>query len=369
MLFANATSCFMGTPVPENCAFLPSSRACILCDQNLNQSNVYTGIEFLYWEAGLDGLEYAFQNKGTSSNQKGTMHKINGSWEPAVRLSLGYHLPHDNWRLDGAFTYFQASVDKHAQQLFDTTNPNGSGLIATWISPFAFQGNTSSYSGSNLLNIQWVDALAHWKFTANIFDIALKHSLCLGTQLSIDPGFGLKIATLQNYYKVTYLTGPYTRGNIISSRIPMKNRSLNIGPSVSLGTHWTFDRYWSLNAHIAGSLLSSRFTVARNETDLYSFFDSQSNLLLASEYVHLHDNYWTFRPEADLQFTLRFGNCYCRKDSVIYYAFSLGYEMQCWWKQNMLLRYVDGEALRAQAVPTQGDLFFQGLTLGAEIDF
>ncbi len=366
ILFADATSCFMDTPVPNNCAYLPPTRSCILCDKNINQSNVYTGVEFLYWEAGLDGLEYAFQNKGTAFHQKGTMHKISGSWEPALRIFLGYHLPHDNWRLDGSFTYFQTTVDHHTQQLFDRASPNGGGLIATWTSPFAFAGNTSSPSGSTPLNIQWIDALAHWDFTANIVDIMLKHSLCIGTQLSIDPGFGLKIATLQNYYKVLYLTGPNTaNGDIHSSNVPMKNRSLNIGPEASLASHWTFNSNWSFNALVSGSLLSSRFSVSRNETDIYSY----TGVPAATEFIHLNDTYWTFRPQGALHFDLRFGNCLCRQDSVIYYAFSLGYEMQYWWKQNMLLRYVDGEALRAQVAPTQGDLFFQGLTLGAEIDF
>lgn len=356
----------------SSCSYLPPCRNCILLQEPPRQSNLYTALDFLYWEGSEGGLEYAFKNKGTQFQQRGQMHKPHFEWEPAARFLLGYFLSQDKWwTLNFFFTYFGTRVKDQVEHLFDRTSSDpGTGIIAVWTAPFAF--------GETTLGARWEQSRADWKLRAYIFDGLLGHSLCVSSSLSIQPAFGLKLALLQQRYKVSYELGntilygtdggaPFFDQSLISSHINMKNRSWNIGPAFALASRWHFRCHWSAFAAASAALFASHFAVKRNETDLA--LDSNSSDIL-SDFIHLADSHWTFRPQAALQLGLSWSHCHCYQNRTLFYALSLAYEAQYWWKQNMLLRYVDGtRQIFTELAPTQGDLFFQGLTLDARLDF
>ncbi len=358
---------FMGAEVPSRCSYLAPHRNCILSNEKLHQTNFYTALDFLYWQGGMDGLEYAFQNTGSQFDQTGSVEKLHFPWEPAVRLLVGYHLPYDKWwNLDFAFTYFNSTRQDHSQLVFDRINNPGPGLISVWTAPFAF--------GDRMIGARWTDASARWHFTADIFDLMLRHNLCVGSALSIEPAFGLKFALLRQHYKVDYTLGNqvfFSTGipqNLISSSISMKGHSLNLGPEFSLASRWQLATHWSLFSTLSASLLGTRFTMGRDESD----YAQNGSGAVFSDFIRISQPaFWTLRPQAALQFGLSWANCYSRPNFVLHYSFSLSYEAQYWWKQNMLLRYVDGgnQSLLTEVAPTQGDLFLQGLTADIGFDF
>ena len=358
---------FIGVPIPEGCAYLPPNRPCILSDDKLHQSNFYLGLDFLYWQGGMNGLEYAFSNIANptiaipSLEQKGSVQRLHFQWEPAVRCLIGYHLPYDHWwNLDFAFTYYHTTVDNRAQQVMPASAQT-TGLIPVWTAGCAFQGG---------LNANWTDASAHWNFKTYIYDLVLRHSLCIGSALSVEPAFGLKMATLQQYYKVKYTNGLVVPGikTFISSDIGMKCRSFNLGPQVALASQWRFGGHWNLFGSISAALFGTHFTASRDESDIL-LLTSMGVYPYQNDLIRINDRFWGLRPQSALQLGISWNDCICRKDSVIAYGFSAAYEAQYFWKQNMLLRYVDGLFLKAQTAPTQGDLFLHGLTVNAHIDF
>ena len=350
LLFFLATSLFAQCPI--DCAYLPASNY-------LKNSAMYVSFDFLFWEGTERGLEFASKNAKSFFDQDVQIYEPAFGFHPAFRLGVGYHLPHDNWDVDLIYTFYYCHNTNYAHHNFGG-NPNG-GIRSIWTSSTAFQRTN--------FRVLWQNSEAKWKLHANLFDLYLKHRLCLSSAVTIEPAFGIKFALLQQGYKVVYENGN-TASNLqgtaliqfLSSSISMKNRSLNVGPTASIMTRWNLSQCFDLLGSLSSSLLSSRFSVGRNEWDV------SLNPTIKFDSVRESTTYWIFRPQAAALFGLSWNNCICQSNSVIYYGFSASYETQVYWKQNMLYRFID-QTNPAMIAPTQGDLFFHGLTLDAFIDF
>jgi hypothetical protein len=179
--------------------------------------------------------------------------------------------------------------------------------------------------------------------------------------ITLEPSFGLKMALLQQRYSVLYENG--TLSEFVSSSIAMKNRSFNLGPVATIGTRWNVWNHFDFLGSLSGSLLASHFNIGRNESDVMNV-----RVSFLTDSVRERDAYWALRPEAAITFGFGWSDCICRPTSVLHYGFSASYEAQVWWKQNMLFRFID-QTNAAMIAPTQGDLFFHGLTLDAFVDF
>jgi hypothetical protein len=321
--------------LPENC---------------LSNADFYCSFDFLYWEGTERGLEFALHNSQSSFQQQIHIHEPDFNFQPAFRIGVGMHLPHDNWDLEFGYTRFYNQTEDHANA------GTLGGIQAVWTSSTAFQGNN--------YRTLWQDADAKWKMHAHFFDLILKHRLCMSSAITLEPSFGLKMALLQQRFVVDYENGnAATPFQFISSHIAMKNRSFNLGPTTTLSTRWNVWDHFDFLGSLSGSLLASHFTVGRNELDVMS-----SAVAFFHDSVREGDEYWAFRPEAAVTFGFGWSDCICRKASVIHYGFSAVYEAQVWWKQNMLFRFID-QTNTGMIAPTQGDLFFHGLTIDAFVDF
>jgi hypothetical protein len=328
----------------------------------LNNSDFYFSFDFLYWEGTERGLEFALNNTDSNSNRDIEISQPNFNFQPAFRIALGSHLPHDNWDLEFAYTRFYNHTNNHAHHRFaDPLAVQSAGIQSVWSSSVAFLNNQ--------FRSLWEDVEAKWKIHANFFDLVLKHRLCLSPAISIEPTFGLKMAILQQNFTVLYQNGNsilFGRGeplDFISSQISMKNRSFNLGPTASMLSKWNFADHFDLLTGLSGSLLASNFNIFRNESDVYSI---DAEILFDS--IREKNEYWVLRPQMGILFGLGWSDCICRKDSVLHYGFSASYEAQIWWKQNMLFRFID-QTNPAMIAPTQGNLFFHGLTLDGFVDF
>lgn len=379
-LLSAANASYIGAPIPDTCSYLPPNRGCILSDKNLLQSNTYLALDFLYWQAKMEGLEYAIENPNSYSFdpfdpplgnvvQDMRLKEPHFDFDPGVRFTLGYHLPHDSWwALDASILYLGTSFEEHLHSDVDqvTFEQGGKGLIPIWISPMV----TLRTQPGILTQVRFQNASASWDFQTGSLDLMLRHSLSLGSALSMKPAFGLKLATIQQRYTVQYQNANRISadGFLLNSKISMKNRSFNIGPQFALQTKWTLGNCWNLAANGSTALFGSSITIGRNETDTGTS-DFPASPFVGRDLIRLNDQFWTFRPQTALALSLSYQDCYCRKDSVVHYGFSLGYEGQYFWKQNMFFRYVDGISLKALAVPAAENLILHGMTLSGIVDF
>lgn len=287
-----------------------------------------------------------------------TLYKPVFEWQPAFRLVLGSYLPKDNWSIDASYSFYLQNIRSAAK---DNFSQGPFGLLSVWTSPDAFVS-------SNFYAL-WQRADTYWKLHGYFFDLMVRNNLCNSPALSIQPAFGLKMAILQQRYEVRYkfgntITTTGVAENLISSSINLKNRSFNIGPSVACGTHWSLDGHWSFNGTIGGSILASNFGVGRHEFDVSSTAETQIGT------YRFNDDFWTWRPQASLVLGAEWSDCACSPIKVIHYGLKASYEMQYWWKQNMMLRHIDAPIPQSHTLaPLQGDLIFQGLTVDLFFDF
>jgi hypothetical protein len=108
-----------GSMADPCCSILPANRPCIKTHLS-DQTNVYTEISFLYWGCAEKGLDFALKNNGPQFNSDITVHSPSFKWNPAFRLMLGYHLPFDNWKIDGTYSLFR----QHLRQNLDSADAN-----------------------------------------------------------------------------------------------------------------------------------------------------------------------------------------------------------------------------------------------------
>lgn len=344
------------------CSFLPSSRSCTQLTTE-KQSNIYTQLSFLYWECAERNLDFAIKNSSSQANSQLSVHQPSLKWDPALRIMLGGHLPHDHWNFDFTYSFFFQHTDDRVKHNFDIASPSafGSGILSVWTSPGAFLQEN--------IYARWQSAQAKWKIHSHFFDWMLRHDLCNGYALSFQPACGIKMALLTQRFILRYLPGNivYPSGNpetLLSSTINMNNRSLNIGPNFGCSTEWSLSRHFKLFGSLSAALLASHFHVGRNEYDV----STMPNALIGSYRISHH--FWTYRPESSLNFGFRWKGCECSPTNAFGYAISASYEAQYWWKQNMLLRHFDAPNAQSQTLtPAQGDLFFQGLTIDLLFDF
>ncbi len=345
-------------------AYLPPAPNCLM--PGPDQMDVYCTLDFLYWESSEQGLEYAFKNKSGQTSQELTIYQTHPNWEPAFKVGLGGHLPHDNWDFGLTYTFFRTTSEDSTKHNFVRSDSPGPGLIATWIAPTAFSDNG--------VGVRFSYASANWKLFAQMLDGMLSRSFQIGKQLDMTSGFGLRSAWIHQNYSVSY-TGGNTIPNavenfstVLGADVSMGNFSNNFGPMIFLASKWRLAEQWDICGSLSGSLLASYFHVFRKESD------TSTNLVPAvqQEFFWLKNKYWAFCPQGQLSFGVRFGDCITTIHRSIYYSIGASYEAQIFWKQNQLLRYVDafeGAPLTASVVPTQGDLIFQGLTVDFHMDF
>lgn len=320
------SSALFGAPcAPENCVYLPSART---------DSNFSVSLDFLYWEGTERGLEFALNNSGSFFNQSIVVAEPDFKFEPAFRLGIGTGLPHDNWDLAFLYTRFYTRTEDHARN----------GIHSVWTSSIAFQGNN--------FRALWENGSGKWKLHSNFFDLLLKNRLRISSAIAIEPAFGLKLALLQQRFTVLYENG---NAGFITSRIAMKNHSFNLGPTFGLTSRWTLFNHFDLLGTISGSLLASHFNVGRNE------FNVGLNTI---DSIREGNIFWASRPQVALSFGFGWDDCSCS----VHYGLSAAYEAQVWWKQNMLFRYID-QTNAAMIAPTQGNLFFHGLSLEGFVEY
>lgn len=322
--------------------------------------------ELLAWDSNEEGLEYAYKNRNTQSNQSLSSFAPKSKFEPAFRLGLEGTLPYDHWTLGALYTFYRTTKHSSSSYDFNPTALPGPGMIAVWTYPSAFTDNNTG--------ARFKEAKGRWKLHSSFCDLSLGRQWGAGSWFSLTPAFGLRSAWLHQRYQVDYssgnriLFGADEHVSVISSRMNMNCASNNAGLLFGCDMKWLIGKQWNVFSDMSGSFLASRFHVSRHETDLFT----NSLGALNTETITLKTEYWTFRPQAQIAIGIQFSDAFHGNTPLSRYFVSLAYEAQIWWKQNQLLRYIDqlnSSSAGAYVTPTQGDLLFHGIDLEAGFSY
>lgn len=297
--------------------------------------------DLLYWQASQDDMAYAIKSHSTTSVTHGHVEEPDFHWDWGFRLGLGYRLPYDKWDLFLNYTYVHASADG------STSRKNGA-IYPEWEAPF---GVTLS-PGETLFATR---AHAKWDANINIGDIELGRNCIIGKWLSIRPFVGVRTLFIDQDYHIDYKGGTAVPVGD-EDKVSIDNDFWGVGLRMGFDSLWGLGGGWSIYGNGAASLLSGHFDLHQHErlkeadVNKVRISDDVNNVVVAAELA------------LGIQWDYLFS-----KDRY-HFGVKFGWEFNVFFDQNKMIRFVS-DTSPGSIARNNGDLTFQGLTLGLRFDF
>lgn len=343
--------------------------------------NWYFDAEGLYWEASEEGLNYAtrkefncgsgFTNGGSSSSsfsdqsgfttcdvcEQGKVKDIGNSWDGGFRIGLGYDLPCDGWDVAAYWTWFRTTAHGHADSDFAA----GEFLLPVW-------GDGDKFIADSVH--------AKWTLNLNILDVELGREFCVSPCLSLRPFVGIRAAWVDQKYRVR------NEGHIVDvgdtsidigseENIHMKSKFSGVGVLGGLDSEWKVGCGFSLYGEVAASILWGHFD--RNTREVHTFdldveiaerdlLDLDATICARQKDNNGHGG---CRAITDAALGVRWKQFFdCDRIAL---TLSVGWEHHCFFDQNRFQNIAS--LLRPNPREERGDLYTQGVTFAARLDF
>lgn len=325
--------------------------------------NWYFNVEGLAWEACTDGLAFATKhsagNNGSPSPDgnacspdcddtvKSKVKNLGSSWDGGFRLGIGCDLPCDEWDFAVNWTWFRTRVNTKAQA--------GDG---EWLTPAWGRDNSEFVAQS---------AHARWSLNLNILDVEFGREFCVSPCLSLRPFVGIRAAWINQHYKIDYVSealvfDPEDDCFQKEEEIRMRSRFSGAGVLGGLDSEWKLGCGLSIYGDVAASLLWGKFR--RNTFDTETFSGDE---FARTECYDQTDNTHTggCRAITDASIGLRWRQFFdCDRMAL---TLSVGWELHCFFDQNRFENIASRHKPQPQV--ERGDLYTQGVTVAARLDF
>jgi hypothetical protein len=326
--------------------------------------------EYLFWSAFEDGLDFAVDGiVGFStaaggvvfpiSTTEGQVHGLPQKWNSGVRVAIDLSPScKPCWNVDLEWTWYQTrskrGVTTRQAPIFDNSpgpNPlNPDGLYTAWITPG---------SGGNAIDT----ASAKWKLQYNTLDLNLRRMISFGSDFKFNPSIGLRGAWIhQNLNIFTTLMTPGDDFPQFSGTNTLRNKNdFNaIGFRTGFDTAFYLTPHFSIFGDAYVSLLMGKFHVKQTHIANALFFG------VVHTTADVKNNFSSLKTALEATLGLRWEQTFC--EGQYQFEAHAGYEYLAWLSQNQMIRFTD----IASAISTffrGGDLFLQGLTVGAGFKF
>lgn len=332
----------------------PAAQACTNCEK----VGFFLDIAALVWQSKEGSMEYAAKEK-FKDTPKITFITPDFGWRPGVKVNLGYYLPHDDWDLKSTYTHYHGEMTMNKKHVNVPLHPGENGVIATNFYPFYLNSSTSPTP-------RFEHAAGNLHIFFNTFDLELGRNFLVGRKFAFRPFGGIMGGWINQKYQVYYddgniIIGDFDNLKLLNSSSYFINNSVGVGPR--LGFEATCYMKWGIELFANGSFnyLPTKFKIKRHQIDEVFNFNSSSN---ESHELFLSEHKTLFLPNVGLQIGFGYGGCF----SHCYLGFFLSYEMQYFWAQNQMRRFVSN-ANEGLNFPSRGDLQLHGLTAFLKFEF
>jgi len=345
----------------------------------IDDVRAFVTAEVLFWKVTEDGLAYGSENQevpvlataGVSATSSSGFYnaKVRNpdfDWDVGFRVGLGYDLTHDGWDLYAAWTYLRNTSSTHD----DADSGSDSERFYTLHS--ASNGAPKGPAPANAQRPFYRSAEVKWTVRLNIVDIELGREFYTSRFLTLRPFVGVRAAAFNQTLNVDYRGGTFVEGtSAVLQEIHMKNNFFGVGLRTGLNSQWMFTQEWSFYGNAAISLVYGRFEVAQGE------FGGEEDVAGSLTTLNIEDIFRAARAITDLAFGIRYDHDF--ETSNYHLALWLGWEQHIAFNQNQLAHYnsITGTAYTGPPtpatyttyVPENGDLTYEGFTLGISFDF
>lgn len=332
----------------------------------------FFSVDFLYWQAKEDGLEYAqkdtFDSRGNPFLVNSKIQDLDFHWKPGVKLAFGYIFPRDQWDLSLSWTYLHSKAH-------NSTSTSDPALEATNLRPSWLPVLLGSISDH---------ASAHWRMNYNVLDLGIGRHFFIGKRLSFRPHADLKAIWIYQNYDVNYHGGfQFIDVGVFSTlfkntKMSAKNDFAAVGIALGADTEWHLSQGWSLLANVSGTLAYGQFKV-KERFDGGFLTPSGGEIIINDEVAKVKNTFWRLRPSFETELGLQWQTFYHREKYRV--ALAATYNFVYWASQNELMNSIvsrDSVPLGLNInninanvvnVRQQGNLQMQGVKLELRLDF
>lgn len=339
--------------------------------------NAFFDVEFLYWTAFEDGLEYVDQVTGNASgltiqNFSAKQREAKFRANPGFRVGIGYEIgSHDQWDLSFYWTRYQTTASDRTQG--ETRGP---------IALIPIDSNVISNSGPFGIP---TDAKAHLNLHMNLLDLDLGRDYFISKALALHPFVGLRGGWINQTYNLRYtssipLNGQNPFNQVVESTLSTswkgKSRFATIGLRAGTDLVFYFSPHFGLYAKASGSLLYGRFRVT--ESTKGAQLVQGPSVGVSTFQVNAQRQFHRVRTNLEGALGLQWEQGF-QKDRY-YLTLGVGYEISEWFNQNQFAQVnrritLPGSAGQLTIYEEQttkmsgGDLGFHGLNVSLRFDF
>jgi hypothetical protein len=293
---------------------------------------------FIYWQAIEENLNLGTDVNVTSFTTTGeaiqSIIPMNWKYKPGFQVSLGYSTDYDNWDFHGEYTWFH---NKQTRSVYQPLS-KGVALLPNFGYPPLDVAITTIYERANQT----------WKLNMDLLDLDMGRWFYSGTQLTVRPYAGARVAWINQNLNVLYTIGTTNLGYIASSH------SWAIGPRGGLDLNWNIGCGFRFITNAAADILFTRYTKINHRAT------SSTNPPFNTNVKDVN----ALRTHFDAMLGMGWGTYLCNHEW--HFDINAGYEFQVFMDQNMLAQTQYGPINHALQ---SGNLYIHGLTLKARLDF
>ena len=324
-------------------------------------------LDFLYWKADEDGLEYgtkmiATPLIGESSTTKTKLLDLHFEWDPGFRLGVGYTFDHfDCWAINLNWTHIHNHAHgKTSAKGIESQVGNVDTIISPWVNLlFELRAGASKAS-------------AHWHVDYDTLDLDFGKSVLLSKRFVLNPYFGFRGAWIDQDYKAKYKSVFLLAENAptFTREVTFKGKNDFNGFGLRGGAELMciLSKHWHIFSQFAGNILYGKFRV--NMKNLHDQGLGEGEITPMPTNFTTSEHFWRVRLNFEEAIGLGWEAFFrCERYRLRIRA---AYELSQWLNQNELFYtfYFRGQdAISSVPIRSQGDLSFHGIRAGLQFDF
>ncbi len=319
------------------------------------EAGPYLSMEYLYWKAQQEQLDYCTLAKGVRIGEIGDSkitikpHAQKFEYTSGFRATVGYDFNYEKYDACLAWTYLHPTTTGHGSQ-------NGTGFFFV----FPFQELTTSDVAAA------ESARSRWHLAFDMLDLELGRKFTVGKRFTIRPLIGLKGGWVNQSQHVSYknvgLGGDLNIIEIVQGAMKRKNNFHGIGPRLGVDLRYGIGSEFGVFGTISGAALYGRLDM---KTSIF-LTDTLTNTgaIGGGSKMFIYRNDWNLlRTTGQLLIGVDWARCLYQKWKI---RLGAAYETQIWWNQLFGL-YAFTQVLTN--IYDFADLWLHGLTVQARFDF
>ncbi len=363
---------------PRVCAYNAPAEINVGCQCDID---IFVTASFLYWQVLQDNMTIGLTDNipvGLTAAGAGTEASIQGNFieskfhfKPGFKVGAGLNLQIDDWWAFAEYTRVHGDTDTHSNGPKSPTNDPT--IFATFIHPFLTQASFNLGAGQLFHTVK-----SSYRSNLDFVDAELGRTYYVGRRLIFHSSWGARAAWILQNIHVTYdnisAAGTVDPSLLIGSlpstvNVIQRSRSWAVGPRAGLTMDWMLGCGFRFFGSGYGDVLYTKYKLQDKTTLLPKTVGvNTATALVAGRSVSIitKDRPRGLRAHLDMEMGLGWGTYF--DNYMWHFDLSAAYGWQVFFDQNMFRHYTTSSMVASNVVPN-GNLYVQGLTVTARIDF